>query len=163
MVCSSKSQQKNIMETANPRGMASHPIHPPWISHWVVLIILTSGLQNCSSVDNRVFVLGPSFHHTHIHMMNAPRLSLFFHSHVLLWTQMERPGTRLTQTIILQCYNSSASHMILHGSHMIPCASHMILHASHMIPRASHGIKSDNAPTWWGTWLLSVCRPQTAP
>ena len=37
MVCSSKSeraQTKNIMETAHPRGVASHPIHPPWISPW---------------------------------------------------------------------------------------------------------------------------------
>ena len=32
MVCSSKSesaQTKNIMDTAHPRGAASHPIHPP--------------------------------------------------------------------------------------------------------------------------------------
>ena len=32
MVCSSKSesaQTKNIMDTAHPRGVASHPIHPP--------------------------------------------------------------------------------------------------------------------------------------
>ena len=35
MVCSSKSesaQMKNIMDTVHPRGVASHPIHPPWIS-----------------------------------------------------------------------------------------------------------------------------------
>ena len=78
MVCSSKSeraQTKNIMGTAHPRGVASHPIHPPpppppppRISPWlclcadqvhVLLIIATrpilTGIIMCLTYSVRVY------------------------------------------------------------------------------------------------------------
>ena len=57
MVCSSKSERAQTKETAHPRGVASHPIHRPLISPWLVCL----SLQICTLRAQKMSIVSLSF------------------------------------------------------------------------------------------------------
>ena len=84
----------NIMDTAHPRGVASHPIHPPWISQWdetqaylttSVYILATAAF--CCSYKLALVVLTAHWHYiTLLNSIGTNYIWVVSHNHFNSWS-----------------------------------------------------------------------------